>query len=65
MSGDTRATPGPARTLPLPAALGGVRIEGPADVLLERPPDLEQDVRGPLLAAGHGPAATAAPGGSL
>ncbi|MER6712589.1 mannose-6-phosphate isomerase [Streptomyces sp. NPDC006129] len=56
---------GRARTLLLPAALGRVRIEGPADVLLGYLPDLEQDIRTPLLAAGHGAAAVAALGEGL
>ena len=38
----------------LPAALGWVEIDGPADVLTGYLPDLERDVRAPLLAAGHG-----------
>ncbi|MFG2352093.1 type I phosphomannose isomerase catalytic subunit [Streptomyces sp. NPDC048521] len=51
-----------ARTLLLPAALGAVRVDGPADVLFGYLPDLEADVRAPLAAAGHGPAAIAALG---
>jgi mannose-6-phosphate isomerase len=47
----------------LPAALGSVRVEGPADVLAGYHPDLERDVRAPLLAAGHGAPAIAALGG--
>ncbi|MFF3907916.1 class I mannose-6-phosphate isomerase [Streptomyces sp. NPDC001848] len=67
----TVATPGgrepPARaeSLLLPAALGRLRMEGPADVLLGYLPDLDLDVRTPLLAAGHGPAAIAALGEGL
>ncbi|WP_330341591.1 class I mannose-6-phosphate isomerase [Streptomyces sp. NBC_00557] len=67
----TVATPGwsgelgRARTLLLPAALGSLRIEGPADVLLGYLPDLERDIRAPLLAAGHGPGAIAALGDAL
>jgi mannose-6-phosphate isomerase len=38
----------------LPAALGWVESDGPADVLTGYLPDLERDVRAPLLAAGHG-----------
>lgn len=64
-SGGQRALLGRARTLLLPAALGGVRIEGPADVLAGYLPDLEHDVRAPLLAAGHGRAAVAALGEGL
>jgi mannose-6-phosphate isomerase len=56
---------GRARSLLLPAALGRVRIQGPADVLLGYLPDLEQDIRRPLLAAGHGAAAVAALGEGL
>ncbi|WP_258053624.1 hypothetical protein [Streptomyces sp. Ru72] len=47
------------------AALGRLRIEGPADVLLGYLPDLDLDVRTPPLAAGHGPAAIAALGEGL
>ncbi|MDN0199812.1 type I phosphomannose isomerase catalytic subunit [Streptomyces sp. S.PNR 29] len=54
-----------ARTLLLPAVLGDLRIQGPADVLIGYVPDLEHDVRAPLLAAGHGPAAIAALGEGL
>ncbi|WP_346345632.1 type I phosphomannose isomerase catalytic subunit [Streptomyces sp. SID5643] len=54
-----------ARTLLLPAALGEVRVQGPADLLIGYVPDLEHDIRGPLLAAGHGPAAVAALGEGL
>ncbi|MEV6741781.1 hypothetical protein AB0N14_34745 [Streptomyces sp. NPDC051104] len=67
----TVATPGGrerlarAESLLLPAALGRVRIEGPVDVLLGYLPDLDLDVRTPLLAAGHGPAAIAALGEGL
>lgn len=53
---------GHARSLLLPAALGRVRIQGPADVLFGYLPDLERDIRAPLLAAGHGAAAVAALG---
>ncbi|MEV5551100.1 type I phosphomannose isomerase catalytic subunit [Streptomyces sp. NPDC052309] len=56
---------GRARTLLLPAVLGEVRVEGPADVLIGYVPDLEHDVQAPLLAAGHGPAAVAALGEGL
>jgi mannose-6-phosphate isomerase len=45
-----------ARTLLLPAVLGEVRVDGPADVLFGYLPDLERDIRVPLAAAGHGPA---------
>ncbi|GAA2237075.1 type I phosphomannose isomerase catalytic subunit [Streptomyces nogalater] len=53
---------GRAESLLLPAALGRLRIEGPADVLLGYVPDLPTDIRAPLLAAGHGPAAITALG---
>ncbi|MEU6776722.1 type I phosphomannose isomerase catalytic subunit [Streptomyces sp. NPDC046759] len=55
----------PARTLLLPAALGEVRVEGPADVLFGYVPDLEADIRAPLTAAGHGAPAIAALGEGL
>jgi hypothetical protein len=68
-AGSSRTTPtnssdaaGAARA---PAALGRVRIQGPADVLLGYLPDLEQDIRTILLAAGHGAAAVAALGEGL
>ncbi|POX38758.1 mannose-6-phosphate isomerase [Streptomyces sp. Ru73] len=48
---------GRAETLLLPAALGRVELHGPADVLIGYLPDLEHDVRTPLLTAGHAPAA--------
>ncbi|MET9762596.1 hypothetical protein ABZ016_26680, partial [Streptomyces sp. NPDC006372] len=54
-----------ARTLLLPAALGEIHIQGPADVLIGYVPDLDRDIRAPLLAAGHGPAAIAALGEGL
>ncbi|MFF9179538.1 type I phosphomannose isomerase catalytic subunit [Streptomyces misionensis] len=44
---------GRAETLLLPAACGDVEITGPADVLFGYLPDLDRDVRGPLLAAGY------------
>ncbi|MGA5042320.1 type I phosphomannose isomerase catalytic subunit [Streptomyces capoamus] len=46
---------GRAETLLLPAACGEVEITGPADVLFGYLPDLDRDVRGPLLAAGYSP----------
>ena len=52
-SGSWSGTLGRARTLLLPAALGEVEIEGPADVLLGSLPDLARDVVGPLRAAGY------------
>jgi mannose-6-phosphate isomerase len=39
----------------LPAAVGDVAIEGPADVLVGLLPDLEHDVRAPFAAAGLAP----------
>ncbi|MEU0076170.1 type I phosphomannose isomerase catalytic subunit [Streptomyces sp. NPDC006332] len=44
---------GRAETLLLPATCGDVEITGPADVLIGYLPDLDRDVRGPLLAAGY------------
>jgi mannose-6-phosphate isomerase len=58
-SGPWTGTLDRARTLLLPAALGEIRIEGPADVLLGYVPDLDEDIRGPLPTAGHAPAAIA------
>jgi mannose-6-phosphate isomerase len=54
-AGDWRGTLDRASTLLLPAALGAVEIEGPADVLFGYLPDLEADVLAPLLAAGYAP----------
>lgn len=46
---------GRAETLLLPAACGEVEIVGPADVLIGYLPDVDRDVRGPLLTAGYPP----------
>ncbi|MFD5027775.1 class I mannose-6-phosphate isomerase [Streptomyces sp. NPDC058373] len=46
---------GRAETLLLPAACGEVEITGPADVLFGYLPDLDRDVRAPLLEAGCPP----------
>ncbi|MBB5939757.1 class I mannose-6-phosphate isomerase [Streptomyces zagrosensis] len=54
-----------ARTFLLPAALGRVEIDGPADVLIGYLPDLDRDIRAPLLAAGHRAAAIASLGEGL
>jgi mannose-6-phosphate isomerase len=63
---DGRSYPlGRARTLLLPAALRRVEVTGPADLLAGYLPDLERDVRAPLLAAGYGRAAVAALGEGL
>ncbi|WP_242122011.1 class I mannose-6-phosphate isomerase [Sphingomonas lacusdianchii] len=43
-----------AKSLLLPAALGHVAIEGPADLLIGYLPDLDRDIREPLSAAGYG-----------
>lgn len=58
--GDHTEVLGRARTVLLPAALGAIGIDGPADVVTGYLPDLERDVRAPLLAAGHGEGAVAA-----
>jgi mannose-6-phosphate isomerase len=50
---------GAAETLLLPAALGEIQLAGPADVLFGYVPDLEQDIRAPLRAAGYSPQAFA------
>lgn len=55
----------PAGTLLLPAALGSVEMQGPADVFLGYLPNLDHDVRTPLLAAGHATADIAALGEGL
>lgn len=44
---------GRARSLLLPAALGEVEINGPADVLIGYVPDLQNDICVPLEAAGY------------
>ncbi|MBB3053062.1 hypothetical protein FHS23_004105 [Prauserella isguenensis] len=59
---DHKQTLGRARTVLLPAAMGSVDIEGPADVLAGYRPDLKTDIRVPLHAAGHSSAAIAALG---
>jgi mannose-6-phosphate isomerase len=56
---------GRARTVLLPAAVGSVEITGPGDLVAGYLPDLDHDVRAPLLAAGHGPAAVATLGEGL
>jgi mannose-6-phosphate isomerase class I len=56
---------GRAETLLLPAVLGEVRIDGPADVLFGYLPDLQRDVVGPLRAAGYGPRVIATLGEGL
>ncbi|HEX8631325.1 MAG TPA: type I phosphomannose isomerase catalytic subunit [Catenuloplanes sp.] len=56
---------GPARTLLLPAALGEVVVTGPADLMVSYLPDLDRDIRAPLIAAGYGPAAIAMLGEGL
>ncbi|MDJ1135672.1 type I phosphomannose isomerase catalytic subunit [Streptomyces iconiensis] len=56
---------GRASTLLLPAALGFVEIQAPADVLIGYVPDLNHDIRTPLLAAGHPAADVAALGEGL
>ncbi|WP_416520245.1 hypothetical protein [Streptomyces achromogenes] len=56
-----RERPARAASLLLAAAPGRLRAEGPADVLLGHLPDLDTDVRAPLLAAGHGPPAPTPP----
>lgn len=53
------------RALLLPAAPGEVTVTGPADLMVSYLPDLERDVRAPLIEAGHGPAAIAALGEGL
>jgi mannose-6-phosphate isomerase len=42
-------------TVLIPAAVGHLRIDGPADVLVGYLPDLEADVRQPLREAGFTP----------
>ncbi|MFQ1002329.1 class I mannose-6-phosphate isomerase [Modestobacter sp. SSW1-42] len=53
---------GRAQTLLLPACLETVEISGPADVLFGYLPDLDHDVRAPLMAAGFAPHVIAALG---
>lgn len=48
---------GRAETLLLPAALEGISLTGPADLLLGYLPDLARDIRQPLLEAGYPPEA--------
>lgn len=51
--GDWAEELGRAQTLLLPAAVGGVEIDGSADVLFGYLPDLARDVIAPLTAAGY------------
>ena len=53
---------GRAESLLLPAALGRVEIQGPADVLMGYLPDLQRDVLGPLTAVGYAPEVVASLG---
>jgi mannose-6-phosphate isomerase len=57
--GQWTGTLGRAETLLLPAVLGHVEIDGPADVLFGYLPDLEQDVIRPVREAGQAPEAIA------
>ncbi|MQY03719.1 class I mannose-6-phosphate isomerase [Actinomadura macrotermitis] len=59
---DFREELGRAATLLLPAALGEVEIEGPADVLFGYLPDLWRDVVSPLAEAGYDAGAIASLG---
>jgi mannose-6-phosphate isomerase len=43
----------------LPAALGALTIEGPADLLIGYLPDLDHDIREPLRDAGYSAAVIA------
>ncbi|MEU0103319.1 mannose-6-phosphate isomerase [Streptomyces sp. NPDC006267] len=52
-TGDWSGELGRAETLLLPAVSGEVEITGPTDVLFGYLPDLDRDVRTPLLAAGY------------
>lgn len=63
-AGDWAGELGRAQTLLLPAAVGQVEIEGPADVLFGYLPDLARDVIAPLTAAGYSPALIATLGES-
>jgi hypothetical protein len=56
---------GRGATLLLPAALGTVEVDGPADVVVGYLPDLERDVVRPLLSAGYSPALVATLGEGL
>ncbi|MFF4014794.1 class I mannose-6-phosphate isomerase [Streptomyces sp. NPDC001843] len=64
-SGGTTQTLPRAETALLPAALGAVRLHGPADVLAGYVPDLDTDIRDPLLSAGYGPGVVARLGEGL
>ncbi|NEA45703.1 type I phosphomannose isomerase catalytic subunit [Streptomyces sp. SID10815] len=52
-SGDWDGELGRAQTLLLPASCREAELTGPADVLFGYLPDLDRDVRAPLLDAGH------------
>ncbi|WP_017571579.1 class I mannose-6-phosphate isomerase [Nocardiopsis halotolerans] len=64
-SGSWSGELGRGRTLLLPAAVGGVEVTGPADVLLGYLPDLVRDVVTPLAAAGYPPEVIATLGEGL
>jgi mannose-6-phosphate isomerase len=63
--GGRLGTLGRAESLLLPAALGTVEVDGPADLLVGSLPDLERDIRQPLAAAGYAPEQIAALGEGL
>lgn len=52
-AGSWKQTLGRAETVVLPAAMGRVEVDGPADVLVGYLPNLERDVIAPLTAAGY------------
>ncbi|MGW0424717.1 class I mannose-6-phosphate isomerase [Streptomyces sp. NPDC003015] len=63
--GDREWELGRTQTVLLPAALAQARLHGPADVLVGYLPDLEHDIRRPLIDAGYGPPAISALGEGL
>ncbi|QRK13376.1 hypothetical protein JQX13_27085 [Archangium violaceum] len=59
---DWRGTLPPGETLLLPAALGSLEVQGPADVLMGYLPELQRDIRTPLEAMGYPPSRISALG---
>ncbi|BBE21131.1 mannose-6-phosphate isomerase [Arthrobacter sp. MN05-02] len=54
-SGSVEEDLGRAESIVLPAVLGEMAIDGPADVLVGYLPDIDRNIRAPLTAAGYGP----------
>jgi mannose-6-phosphate isomerase len=64
-AGGTTERLGRAETLLVPACCWEIEVTGPADLLVGYVPDLDADIRGPLLSAGYGPGVVATLGEGL